>query len=198
MAQAECRNLEIPFWLRGASGTFHVSIAPNVDPLAVGCEFLLFGMPSEVALSYPVCTATVEYEREGYAAIFGWTQLVRSTDNSTGGESFEVDPIAVYRDVDTPYAWYGFRPTLFDAPFRFDKRDMSWECHSFLCFLPDAVLSRNVRAITGFSWGFDIRAETISIYDPVRLDAEAWNHHVSVLRDAHPNWTFGVDFHESA
>jgi hypothetical protein len=34
------------------------------------------------------------------------------------GGSFEMDPIAIYRDVATPFAWYGLKPELFDAPSR--------------------------------------------------------------------------------
>jgi len=197
MAQSDRRSLVIPIRLRGASGSVHVSIAPNEDPVAVGSEFLLFGMPPELALGYPMCTATVEYERDGYAAVLGWTQLVRSSDNSTGGKSFEVDPIAVYRDMDTPFAWFGLKPTLFDAPFRFDRQDVSWECHSFVCFIPDAVLSRHVRAIGGFSWGFDTHAETVSPRDLEVLDDESWNHCIPILRDKYPTWIFDEDFHEA-
>jgi hypothetical protein len=40
---------------------------------------------------------------------------------------------------------------LFDAPFRFSREDLSWLCHSYLCFLPDAVLSPRVRALAGLA-----------------------------------------------
>ena len=33
---------------------------------------------------------------------------------------------------------------------------MAWEARSFLCVCPDAVLTRRVQAIAGFSWGFTI------------------------------------------
>jgi hypothetical protein len=66
-------------------------------------------------------------QRNGYAAIFGWTQLVRSTDSASAG--FEMDPIALYRDVATPFAWYGIRPELFDAPSRDPRANMDWEAH---------------------------------------------------------------------
>jgi hypothetical protein len=33
---------------------------------------------------------------------------------------------------------------------------MTWQAHSFLCIAPDAVLTRRVQAIAGFSWGFAI------------------------------------------
>jgi hypothetical protein len=62
--------------------------------------------------------------------MFGWTQIVRSTDSAQG--RFEMDPIALYQQVPTPYAWSGLRPELFDAPCRGSRYDMTWEAHS-LC-----------------------------------------------------------------
>ncbi len=38
---------------------------------------------------------------------------------------------------------------------------MDWEAHSFLCISPDAVLTRQVQAIAGFSWGFTITGDAI-------------------------------------
>ena len=40
--------------------------------------------------------------------MFGWTQLVCSTDSASGGS--EMDPIAIYQQVPTPFAWFGIRP----------------------------------------------------------------------------------------
>jgi len=99
-----------------------------------------------------VCRATITYPAAGFAAVFGWTQMVRSADSGAGG--FEMDPIAIYRHVPTPFAWYGLKPELFDAPSRETRPDMDWEAHSFLCLSPDAVLTPRVQAVAGFSWGF--------------------------------------------
>jgi hypothetical protein len=193
MSVHERQDLALPFRLRERRGTVHVTIVANVDAQASGCDLMLFGMPPELVLGYPVCTATVDYESDGYGAVLGWTQVVCSTDNATGGESFEIDPIAVYRDVDTPFAWYGFKPTLFDAPFRYEKQDMRWECRSFLCFLPDGGLSRQVRAVCGFRWGFETRDAVIAHYAPVVLDSEAWNSSIPVLRAGYASWIFDED-----
>ena len=45
------------------------------------------------------------YSGHGYAAVFGWTQMVHSTDGDSG--EFETDPIAIYQQIPTPYAWFG-------------------------------------------------------------------------------------------
>ena len=127
-------TVRIPFSLRGIGGLIDVSITGNTDPEAIGYAVLSYGLPVDFARGFPVCRATVTYPADGYAAIFGWTQLVRSTDCATGG--FEMDPIAIYRDVATPFAWYGIRPELFDAPSRDPRADMFWDAHSFLCVSP--------------------------------------------------------------
>ncbi|HEY7946535.1 MAG TPA: hypothetical protein VID75_02600 [Acidimicrobiales bacterium] len=197
MTQHEELRLDLPFRLRGRPGAVRVTVVPNPGTADPGCEFLLFGMPPETFLGYPVCTATVDYDGDGYGAVFGWTQLVRSTDNATGGHSFEIDPIAVYQKVDTPFAWFGVKPTLFDAPIRFEKQAMQWECDSFLCFLPDATMSRHVRAVCGFRWGFEIEGGDVMRREPIALHAEAWNALLPVLRSAYGRWTFDEDLQQA-
>jgi hypothetical protein len=130
----------------------------------------------------------VAYQAQGYAAVFGWTQVVRSTDSPPG--QFEMDPIALYQQVATPYAFFGVRPELFDAPSRESRHDMTWEAHSFLCTSPDAVLTRHVQAITGFTWGFTINHQDITFARPAALGAEAWESHLDLLRTSYPDWIF--------
>jgi len=180
-------SLRIDFSLRGISGLIDVSISPNADPNAVGYSLLSYGLPVDFARGFPVCRAAVTYPADGYAAVFGWTQMVRSTD-ATG--DFEMDPIAIYRELDTPFAWYGTRPELFDAPCRDSRQDMTWECHSYLCISPDAVLSRRVQAVAGFSWGFMISGGVIKFIPAAPLGPAAWDGHLGLLRASHPSWTF--------
>ena len=52
---------------------------------------------------------------------------------------------------------------------------MTWEAHSFLCVSPDAVLTRHVQAIAGFSWGFTINQQDITFARPASLAPEAWD-----------------------
>ena len=52
----------------------------------------------------------------------GWIQVIRSTDNSSGGVEFELDPFGPFTETGSPYAFYGLAPTLFDGPGR-DARD---------------------------------------------------------------------------
>jgi hypothetical protein len=185
-------NLRIDFSLRGIRGQIRVSISPNTDPAALGYSLLSSGQPVDFARGFPVCRAAVTYPADGYAAIFGWTQMVRSSDAAAGG--FEMDPIAICRDAGTPFAWYGTRPELFDAPSRRTREDMSWECHSYLCISPDAVVSRRVQAVAGFSWGFTIDGGDITFLHPVPIGPAAWDGQLGLLRGCYPSWAFDGGF----
>jgi hypothetical protein len=138
------------------AGSIEVVLDSNEYPAELGCGLLADRVPADVAVGFPVCTATIRFERHGYAAVFGWIQAVRSTDGASGGAAFELDPLALLRDVDIPYAFFGVKPVLFDAPFRLTRADLDWRAHSFLCFSPDAVMSKQVHAAAGFGWGFGL------------------------------------------
>src|SRR6266550_4299979 len=92
------RNMQ--FAWDGLVGDVRVDCIANDDPDAYGCWHT-------GALGYPVCTATVHFSRRGYRSMFGWVQLVRSTDNESRGDQFEVDPFALFADAQSPYCWYG-------------------------------------------------------------------------------------------
>ena len=189
---ADAGKLRIPFSLRGLDGYIDVSLARNTDPGSLGYSLLSGGQPVDFARDFPVCRATVTYPADGYAAIFGWTQVVRSTDST--GIGFEMDPIAIYRDIPTPYAWYGLKPELFDAPSRGDRYDMDWEAHSFLCVSPDAVVTPQVQAIAGFRWGFTVTGAGIDFVPPMVLRSPAWDDHLDLLRASYPSWVFDAGY----
>lgn len=44
------------------------------------------------ARRFPCCSASVEHPAQGYRAMFGWVQLVQSTDSPSNGTAFEMDP----------------------------------------------------------------------------------------------------------
>jgi hypothetical protein len=184
---SEGHELEIPFALRGIPGSIGLSVIENADPARVGYDLLGGGAAVDAARGFPICRANVRYAAEGYAAVFGWTQMVRSTDAS---DRFEMDPIAIYESVATPFAWYGVKPEAFDAPSRDTHYEMEWEAHCFLCVAPDAVLTPRVAAVAGFSWGFIVTQSDIHFAAPRILDARDWNSHLPLLRDSYPTWTF--------
>ena len=185
---ADGHSLDVPFTLRGTGGLISVSVTAGTDPDAIGYALLTGGLPTDAARGFPVCRATVTYPAQGYAAVFGWTQLVRSTDSDP--DRFELDPIAIYQQVATPFAWFGIRPELFDAPSRDSRRDLAWAAHSFLCVSPDAVITRRVQAVAGFSWGFTIERQEFTFARPAALGPGAWDGHLGLLRASYPGWAF--------
>jgi hypothetical protein len=127
--------LDGSFEWRGSTGRVQVECIPNDDPGG-------YGTAASNAFGFPVCTATVRYPRRGYNAMFGWVQMVRSTDNHSAGGRFEMDPFGLFGDMPSPYCWYGTEPTLFDAPSRVDRGPIDWVAHSFLATTPIAKYSR--------------------------------------------------------
>jgi len=176
--------MQLAFTLAGARGHVTIAVAVNTDPEELGCR--------PAARGFPYCSASLDHPARGYAAALGWIQLVRSTDGSTAGESFEMDPFEPLGRVDHPFAFFGFLPTLFDAPSREPLSDMDWTAHSFLCQLGEQ--DREAQAITGFSWGFFIRDKTITLWGPDPLAPEDWEMHHPVLAREHPRWSFASGF----
>jgi hypothetical protein len=179
--------MELTFALRGLEGTVHVSYAANDRPELVGA-------PAE-ASGFPHCHATVDYPARGYDAVLGWVQLVCSDDNASQGREFEIDPLDFLGDVPHPFCWIGLEPQLFDSPSRSPRRDMQWRAHSFLC-VPDGGDDGRyeVHALTGFSWGFDVRDEQISLVPPALLAATNWDLHIAALSARCPSWRFRAGF----
>lgn len=105
-----------------------------------------------------------------------------------------MDPISIYRDIPTPYAWYGLKPDLFDAPSREARYDMDWEPHSFFCLSPDAVITRHVQAITGFSWDFTVVGTGITLVPPAVLGSDVWDGHLDLLRASYSEWVFDAGY----
>ena len=179
--------LDAGFTWRGEPGTVHVECLSNSDPQFYGCWW-------PAALGFPVCTAIVDYAARGYHSMFGWVQLVRSTDNESGGLAFELDPFGLFGDAPSPYCWYGQRPILFDAPSRPVRQPLEWVAHSFLAATPlDEVAqmqARRVVPLLGFSWGFTDTGATTILDDIELLTESAWRMHLDVLRPGYPFWVF--------
>ena len=172
-------------------GTITVACIPNDDPGGYGT------VGGAAAYGFPVCTATVDYPRRGYRSMFGWVQLVRSTDDASGGEQFEPDPFALFGDAHSPYCFYGTEPILFDSPSRLARAPLAWLSYSFLATTPvDEVLAGNPRRVVplvGFSWGFEVREDdSVALREVGALTTADWEAVVPVLRRQYPSplWTF--------
>jgi hypothetical protein len=180
--------VEIPFAIRGVAGRVVVSYERNLKPESVGC------LPE--TRGFPVCSATVERPLRGYDSLMGWVQLVRSDDNQSRGELFEMDPLAFLGALAHPFCWLGLNPILFDVPSRSSLADLEWTARSFLCVPDDLGNGLEAHAVRGFEWGFAIEGGEIALDQPRRLGAGAWDELLPVLRAEHKGWGFPPGFTE--
>jgi hypothetical protein len=182
-------SLEMPFRLRGLDGVIAVDVQACSDPEQSGLRLLDESLPVDAGLGLPLCTATVAYPGQGYAAMMGWVQLVRSGDGEDP-DRFEPDPLALLTHANTPYAFFGICPTLFDAPYRPVSADLCWQARSYLAVSPDAVMTPAVRPVAAFTWGFEIASGRVRIQPPATLALDSWSEHVDLLRATYPGWSF--------
>ncbi len=173
--------MRIPFQRAGLAGAVAVEVGVNDDPATMGCP--------DYARGFPYCRATVTPPARGYNDFLGWVQLVESTD--LYGE-FRIDPFEPLGDAPHPFCFYGFAPTLLDAPHRDHRENTDWLAHSFLCGLGKNALDGKdeIDALLGFSWGFKIRNAEIEIAPPQLLDPADWDGHHDYLRRTFPRWKF--------
>jgi hypothetical protein len=155
----------------------------NENAETLGCR------PGAHGLS--ACTATVAFPASGYWAMFGRIQLVRSSDNRSAGAAFEMDPLDLFAHANSPYAFYGHLPTLFDGPSRAERDDLDWLAHSFLAATPFDGQHR-VIPLVGFSWGFEIWGEEVTLRGLAELAPADWCAHLPTFERAYPGWRFAT------
>lgn len=172
----EATILRLDFRRAGHPGRVEVEVGSNHDPDSLGTLAYAYG--------FPYCRATIDHPARGYIGAVGWVQLV--ADSQRGGE-FQLDPYEPLGPVSHPFCFFGFAPTLFDAPSRSRRDDVDWTANSFLC---DLAAPDQIRAILGFSWGFSIRDGEIEIKPAATLEPDDWNRHLSVLKSSCPPWSF--------
>jgi len=110
------------------------------------------------------------------------------------------------KDLGTPFCYWGYNPTAFDAPCILLEEEgleeVVWRAQSFLCVMEDACLSKRVKVLkdTAFGWGFDIqsvqttsggveRKIELAPVEPLDLEKE-WTARLALLRKEYPAWTF--------
>ncbi|KAI7205013.1 hypothetical protein KC343_g9852 [Hortaea werneckii] len=175
-----------------------VEVTTNANPNKIGCHLILPSEPS-AAMDFPVCRAILKAPDDvGYAATYGWVQTVLerplpATDSDTLTKEAEwyTDPIPITEQLNYPFCWFGPEAQLFDAPFRTERRNMEWTCHSFLTYIPDALVSKKVCPILAFEWGFEISGGRVSIKRLRLLDIqEAWERQRGLWEGRFTGWIF--------
>ncbi|KAI7086528.1 hypothetical protein KC356_g4983 [Hortaea werneckii] len=195
---SETQTLDIAFQVPHRHRTnLRVEVTSNVDPYKTGCHLILPSEPS-AASDFPVCKAILKAANDvGYAATYGWIQTVLerplpANPNTLSKEAaWYTDPIPITEQLNYPFCWFGPEAQLFDAPFRTERRDMDWTCHSFLTHIPDALVSKKVCPVLAFEWGFEISCGRVSIKRLRQLDIEeAWEGQRGLWEARFPGWIF--------
>jgi hypothetical protein len=175
-------DMRIPFRYGDKDGTVHVSCIPMTHPERLGKTARELGLPA--------CTATIDHAAEGYWALMGWVQLVDISPAGSDGE-WEADPFDLFEDSTSPYAWFGVRPTLFDAPSRRHDSLLRWRARSFLATTPWDQAERLVVPLAAFEWGYDLDTEgSVALRPPTTLSLAEWQIHVPYLHKRYARWIF--------
>jgi hypothetical protein len=189
---AKLSSSSFPFVLRGIEGMIHVRYGRNDDPARWGYETLsLDWYDPDLIRGFPVMEASVEHPAEGYGADMGWVQVAQYEVRDPGAEErvtvFDVPP--QLSTTDCPYLAFGVRPTAFDAP-SITSREVTWRASTFLTYTPDAVLSRVIRSVAGFKWGYDVDDEEVTVCDLAPASRADWADLLPALRGRFTGWTF--------
>lgn len=182
-------QLRVPFRLRELDGSVSVEIAANEDPRRWGYPLLGLDYPPEKALGFPVCRASVAYLGEGYGAFMAWIQIVRYHAGD-GEETVLVDTAPQLSGSGMPYYAWGTNPSFFDAPST-TQGGTVWMADAFLTASPDALMTRAIEPLCGFSWGYTTPGERPNLLPPVPVEPAAWSSARSVLTTRYPSWNFG-------
>ncbi|KAG9959605.1 hypothetical protein KCU61_g7359, partial [Aureobasidium melanogenum] len=183
--------------------TIQVTVQPNKHPARVGSCLILPDQSINNFVDFPVCNAKIiSTEDCGYAAIYGWIQMVQEAPlnpefTMDTSKLWDMDPIPITADLDSPFIWFGPEPQLFDAPFRAHRTDMDWTCRSFLTYIEDSLMSKSVCLILVFEWGFQIDRGNVTI-ETLRLIGVqgAWEQQREMLEQKFGSWSLEpVDEH---
>lgn len=179
------------------TATVQVTVQPNKRPTDVGSNLILPEQPLEAFADFPVCRAKVRApEESGYAAMYGWIQMVReaplnAASSTKRSDLWELDTIPILSDADNPFVWFGPEPQLFDGPCRANRTDTDWTAWSFLTYIDDCVMTKCVCPILVFEWGFQIENGDVTIKALRRVDVhEAWEQQREMLEQKFGSWSF--------
>ncbi|QIN84763.1 hypothetical protein GBA63_20530 [Rubrobacter tropicus] len=180
-------SIALPFALRGLDGLVTVERVVNDDPRRWGYD-VLGRFPADQAEGFPVVRASVGYPAEGYRSAMGWIQLVYHGEDPENPEVL-VDLPPQHADAGTPYAFWGFCPSFFDAPST-RQADIHWVADAFLATSPDALMTRTVMPVCGFRWGYATTRKPPVLSPLERVGAEAWDRARAALIERCPGWEF--------
>lgn len=183
-------TLVLPFAFQGGLGELQIQYSVTTDPLAVDLDLVAVGFDEERFRGFPVIRAGVSFSHEGHRAIFGWLQIITRSTTATGDLEVTVDVPPVLAETGSPLADYGYLPTMFDAPTNPDHPDGEWLAETFLVAVPDIGRSRQLVALSGFRWGYQLTAGRPTSLPVEPLGSERWDHHCPMLAAGYQSWSF--------
>jgi hypothetical protein len=183
-------TVKLPFAARGGRGMVEVRYGVTDDAVAIGFDLAAVGFEPETFRGFPAVTAEVSFSQPGYRAMFGWIQLVTRTAAGTGEANISVDVAPFLASEDSPLAFFGHLPTLFDAPANPGHPDGDWVAESFLVAAPDIARTRQLTALTGFRWGYRLTAGCPHPLPAVPVGPDRWRAHLTTLAAGYQSWSF--------
>lgn len=189
----EVQSLNLEFSLPNSrAGSVTASVKADNDPSKYGLQLIFPDHDTKIFRDFPICEANVStVGTQGYGSIYGWIQMVRSGElPTTSAAPWEMDPIPILADLNTPFAWFGPEPKLFDAPMRIGVQELDWTCHSFLTYIEDGLMSKDVKPVLGFEWGFELRGGEPKLKLLRELQLTAWNDQLGLLESSFTEWKF--------
>jgi hypothetical protein len=172
----------IPFRAHGYAGSIDVAYETEGDPQVIGFDLVAVGYDDpERFRGFPVMKASLAYEGTGYRAGFGWVQVINCDD---------VDVPPNQSDVDSPFAAFGHLPTYYDAPANPDHPDGKWLAETFLVTGPRGFRTKQIMALAGFRWGYELTDGRPTSLRPAAIGADRWNAVRKVLGAQYPGWEF--------
>ena len=182
------QHLSIPFSVPGRQPcVLAVKVEPGLDAQRNGQDLLGLYDDPDVTRGYPIIHAAVSSpQSRTYASLYGWVQIT-----SEGEGKWEIDLYPMFKDVNSPFSIWGAEPTLVDAPSRPPgMKQLDWHARSFLCYTPDAAMTKHVVPILALEWGFWIEDYKPLVKSLQKLDVSYWNEHLELFRGSFPDWLF--------
>jgi hypothetical protein len=189
--------LEIPFQVPQRKPTIaRIRTEPSSHPISMGVSLLGPTALGQFKVSdtkgFPAFSISITGDSVDWSAYYGIIQVVacapRLPRELSQADWFH-DGRPMFDHVNMPFADFAANPTFFDGPFHIKKK-WDWIARAFIVYVPDAVISRQVKPILGIEWGYWIDNSKPYVKETKHVNVEAWNEHLQLLRNGFPNWTF--------
>ncbi len=191
------RKCSFDFTYNGKNGSVMATFGPNRGVKSSGFTAIAGRFTDNVVKGFPVIMAEVKYGGLGYESMLGWVQIV--THRYPGGPESEVsvDVAEMFQGYQNPYCFYGYKPTLYDAPCHNPGVTMEWIAYSFLSPLKqiDENEKKMVAPVVGFKWGYALKNGKIDrIFQPESVYERKWVELSREVRGEYSDWTFKEGF----